>query len=117
MECNRYSARSVAMPLIGTGKHKFPEDVVLRVMREEFENFSSMYPRGTLKEVKLVRYDQGIRRKTVHTQAAKCKFKTTPCCWSFFHCEQSKKQLFCSRFSGKTRENTVSKPYFSNVGK
>jgi hypothetical protein len=57
------------MPLIGTGKHKFPEDVVLRVMKEEFEKFSSMYPQSTLKEIKLVRYDQGVRRKTVQTQA------------------------------------------------
>ena len=69
MDCNGRSARSVAMPLIGTGKHKFPEDVVLRVMKEEFEKFSSMYPLSTLKEIKLVRYDQGVRRKTVQTQA------------------------------------------------
>ena len=86
------------MPLIGTGKHKFPEDVVLRVMREEFEKFSSMYPRGTLKEIKLVRYDQGIRRKTVYTQATNSKFKTTPCCWSFFEGEQSKKHCFVAGF-------------------
>ena len=45
------------MPLIGTGKRGFPEDLVLRVMREEFEKFSSMYPSRTLKEIKLIRYD------------------------------------------------------------
>ena len=50
------------MPLIGTGKHRFPEDVVLRVMREEFEKFSSMYLPGTLKEIKLVRFDQSMRQ-------------------------------------------------------
>jgi O-acetyl-ADP-ribose deacetylase (regulator of RNase III) len=61
------------MPLIGTGKHGFPEDLVLRVMREEFEKFSSRYPRGALKEIKLVRYDQGIKRKT---QATYGKFST-----------------------------------------
>lgn len=62
------------MPLIGTGKHKFPEDVVLRVMREEFEKFSSMYPRGSLKEIKLVRYDQGLRRKVFPMQAVSGEF-------------------------------------------
>ncbi len=56
------------MPLIGTGKRRFPEDFVLRVMREEFEIFSSMYLPGTLKEIKLVRYDQGGRRTTVQAQ-------------------------------------------------
>ncbi len=56
------------MPLIGTGKRRFPEDFVLRVMREEFETFSSMCLPGTLKEIKLVRYDQGGRRTTVQAQ-------------------------------------------------
>ena len=56
------------MPLIGTGKRRFPEDFVLRVMREEFEKFSSMYLPGTLKQIKLVRYDQGGRRTTVQAQ-------------------------------------------------
>ena len=53
------------MPLIGTGKRRFPEDFVLRVMREEFEKFSSMYFPATLKQIKLVRYDQGGSRTTV----------------------------------------------------
>jgi hypothetical protein len=56
------------MPLIGTGKHRFPEDVVLRVMREEFVKFSSMYLPGTLKEIQLVRFDQGMRRTSVPAQ-------------------------------------------------
>jgi O-acetyl-ADP-ribose deacetylase (regulator of RNase III) len=68
LECIRRSASSVAMPLIGTGKRRFPEDFVLRVMREEFEKFSSMYLPGTLKQIKLVRYDQGGRRTTVQAQ-------------------------------------------------
>ena len=46
------------MPLIGTGKRKFPEELVLRVMREEFEKFSSTYTSGTLKEIKLIIYGQ-----------------------------------------------------------
>lgn len=46
------------MPLIGTGKHGFPEDLVLRLMQEEFKKFSSMNPRSTLKEIKLVRFDK-----------------------------------------------------------
>ena len=53
------------MPLIGTGKHKFPEDLVLRVMREEFVKFSSMYSSRTLKEIKLIRYDPSGGRTTV----------------------------------------------------
>ena len=47
------------MPLIGTGRHGFPEDLVLRVMREEFERFSSRQSRMILKEIKLVRFDKG----------------------------------------------------------
>ena len=65
LECTRLLASSVAMPLIGTGKHKFPEDFVLRVMKEEFEKFSSMCPSSTLKEIKLIRYDPSGRRTTV----------------------------------------------------
>mgnify|MGYP002803931348 FL=1 len=65
LECTRLSASSVAMPLIGTGKHKFPEDFVLRVMREEFVKFSSMYSSRTLKEIKLLRYDLSGGRTTV----------------------------------------------------
>ena len=57
------------MPLIGTGQHRFPENVVIRIMREEFEKFSSLYPRGSLREIKLVRYDQGTRRKVSPMQA------------------------------------------------
>lgn len=57
--CHQTSARSLAMPLIGTGKHEFPEDVLLRLMKEEIESFSAIYPRSTLKEIKLVRYDKG----------------------------------------------------------
>ena len=53
------------MPLIGTGKHKFPEDFVLRVMKEEFEKFSSMFPSSKLKEIKLIRYDPTGRQTTV----------------------------------------------------
>ncbi len=68
LECIRRSATSVAMPLIGTGKRRFPEDFVLRVMREEFEKFSSTYLPGTLKEIKIVRYNQGGRRTTVQAQ-------------------------------------------------
>ncbi|XP_028412718.1 uncharacterized protein LOC114535634 [Dendronephthya gigantea] len=69
VECTRLSARTVAMPLIGTGNHKFPEDVVLRVMREEIEQFSVMaYHSSRLKEIKLVRYDQGIKRKPAQPQ-------------------------------------------------
>ena len=62
------------MPLIGTGKHKFPEDVVLRVIKEEFEKFSALYPRRSLKEIKLVRYDPGGRRKVFLMQATSGKF-------------------------------------------
>ena len=62
------------MPLIGTGNHKFPEDVVLRVMREETEKFSFVYPQGTLRNVKIVRYDKGNRRITTQTQATNGKF-------------------------------------------
>ena len=65
LECTRRSASSVAMPLIGTGKRGFPEDLVLRVMREEFEKFSSMYSSRTLKEIKLIRYDPSGRRMAV----------------------------------------------------
>ena len=50
------------MPLIGTGKRRFPEDFVLRVMREEFEKFSSMHSSRILKEIKLIRYDPSGRR-------------------------------------------------------
>ncbi len=57
------------MPLIGTGKRRFPEDFVLRVMREEFERYSARtYLLGTLKEIKIVRYNQGGRRTTVQAQ-------------------------------------------------
>lgn len=52
------------MPLIGTGKHRFPEDLVLRLMREEFKKFSLRDPRSALKQIKLVRFDK--RRGTVY---------------------------------------------------
>ena len=58
LECRRLSVKSLAMPLIGTGKHKFPEDVVLRSMRDSFIQFSSSYPNSTLKEIRLIRFDQ-----------------------------------------------------------
>ena len=57
------------MPLIGTGRHGFPEDLVLRVMREEFERFSSRHSRTILKEIKLVRFDKG-RGTTAQAQPA-----------------------------------------------
>ena len=57
------------MPLIGTGRHGFPEDLVLRVMREEFERFSSRQSRTILKEIKLVRFDKG-RGTTAQAQPA-----------------------------------------------
>jgi hypothetical protein len=54
------------MPLIGTGKHRFPEDLVLRVMKEEFEKFSSMnQSSGTLKEIKLIRFHSNGGQTTV----------------------------------------------------
>ena len=58
------------MPLIGTGRHGFPEDLVLRVMREEFEGFSSRNSRTILKEIKLVRFDKG-RGTTAQAQLAR----------------------------------------------
>lgn len=69
LECVVRSAKSIAMPLIGTGRHGFPEDLVLRVMREEFEKFSSSYSRTILKEIKLVKFDKG-RGTTVQAQPA-----------------------------------------------
>ena len=60
------------MPLIGTGRHGFPEDLVLRVMREEFERFSSRQSRTILKEIKLVRFDKG-RETTAQAQPASGK--------------------------------------------
>ena len=68
-ECLVRSAKSVAMPLIGTGKHGFPEDVVLRLMRQEFEKFSMTYPQTMLKEIKLVRFDKG-KGRTFQAQPA-----------------------------------------------
>ena len=62
-ECNRLNAKSVAMPLLGTGKHNFQETVVLRLMRENFEIFSSKFTKSLLKEIILVRYDPGGTRK------------------------------------------------------
>ena len=57
------------MPLIGTGRHGFPEDLVLRLMRQEFEEFSLTYPQTMLKEIKLVRFDKG-KGRTVQAQPA-----------------------------------------------
>ena len=51
----------------------FPEAVVLRVMREEFEKFSSSRPFGTLKTIKLVRYNQAMKPKTVQDRKEKGK--------------------------------------------
>ena len=68
-ECVVHSATSVALPLIGTGRHGFPEDLVLRVMREEFERFSSRRSQTILKEIKLVRFDKG-RGTTAQAQPA-----------------------------------------------
>ena len=66
LECITYSAKSVAMPLLGTGKHRFPEDLVLRIMKQEVEKFSSTYGRvKSLKEIKIVRYDKGVKGATV----------------------------------------------------
>ena len=56
--------------MLGTGKHGFPEDLVLRVMRQEFEKFSLTYPQTTLKEIKLVRFDEG-KGRTVQAQPAR----------------------------------------------
>ena len=53
------------MPLIGTGKHRFPEDLVLRVMKEEFEKFSSLNSSGRLKEIKLIRFHSNGGQTTV----------------------------------------------------
>ena len=61
------------MPLIGTGKRGFPEDFVLRVMREEFEKFSSMYSSRTLKEIRLIRYDPSGGRTTVQAPPVRGK--------------------------------------------
>jgi hypothetical protein len=106
LDCNQRSARSLAMPLIGTGKHKFPEDVVVRVMKEEFEKFSSRYPQGTLKEIKLVRYDQGISRNTVQTQATSGEFlesfKSPRQTVMFLKEEHTKKHCFLAMFLQKT---------------
>ena len=63
LECRRLSVKSLAMPLIGSGKHKFPEDVVLRSMRETFIQFSSSYPNSTLKEIRLIRFDKSEHSK------------------------------------------------------
>ena len=55
------------MPLIGSGKHGFPEVLILHVMRDEFKKFSLSHPQSTLKEIKLVRFDKG-RRAVVQAQ-------------------------------------------------
>ncbi|XP_046851430.1 protein mono-ADP-ribosyltransferase PARP14-like isoform X2 [Xenia sp. Carnegie-2017] len=57
IECEKCSAKSVAMPLIGAGKHKFPEDVVLHKMKEAVILFSSTFKRNSLQEIRLIRFE------------------------------------------------------------
>ena len=53
------SFKSVAMPFIGTGNHKFPKEVVFRAINDEVRGFSSKNTTTTLKEIRLIRYDEG----------------------------------------------------------
>ena len=57
IECKKCSAKSVAMPLIGAGKHKFPEEVVLHKMKEAVILFSSTFRRNSLQEIRLIRFE------------------------------------------------------------
>ena len=75
IECNRLHAKSVAMPLLGTGKHNFPKIIALRIMKEEFERFSSRFQQSSLKEIKLVIYDPVERRQKNLTGMLNLEFK------------------------------------------
>ena len=50
------------MPAIGTGKHKFPEDVVFQVLREEFQFFSASQTNLRLKDIRVILF--GTRSAT-----------------------------------------------------
>jgi hypothetical protein len=43
-------------------------------MKEEFEKFSSMYSSGTLKEIKLIRYDPGGRKMPVQAPSVSSEY-------------------------------------------
>ena len=53
-KCEQCRATSLAMPAIGTGNHMFPEDVVFRIFREEFEIFSSSQDMFIMKNIRIV---------------------------------------------------------------
>ncbi|XP_046843184.1 protein mono-ADP-ribosyltransferase PARP14-like [Xenia sp. Carnegie-2017] len=70
-ECNQRSAKSVALPMMGTGQHNFPVYAVLLMMREEFIRFSSTSPQTSLKEIRLIRYDSdGTQRQTTNNSSS-----------------------------------------------
>ena len=56
----RRRATSLAMPAIGTGKHMFPEDVVFRIFREEFDIFNSSQTPFTMRDIRIVVFPNGL---------------------------------------------------------
>ena len=64
------SASSVAMPFIGTGNHNFPKEVVFRAINDEVRRFSSKNTNSTLKEIRLIRYDEDGETKKVPSSSS-----------------------------------------------
>ena len=66
-KCILVNAKSLAMPAIGTGKHKFPEDVVFRILKEEFQIFSASQRNLILKDIRMIVFATGPAAKQSST--------------------------------------------------
>lgn len=73
-KCVELGANSVALPVIGSGHHKFPEGVVFRVLREEVEKASARYPSSSLKNIRIIAFDSNASQASQPVSA----FQVTP---------------------------------------
>lgn len=66
-KCHELGASSLAMPMIGAGQHGFPVEVVLKVLRNEINQFSSSKgAQLTLKDIRVIVFQsKPERRQTV----------------------------------------------------